>query len=177
VKKYLKTVMKTPYYFSSKWSSATEEDGFTMVPNLLIKHQSDLNITDPEIVVLIAILSFKWTDAMPYPSAGKLGEYTGKSTKSVRDKLRSLETKGIIKRVHRAGASNEYDFTPLEKRLVIYTHPAEISVPTYRKTNSQPYRKFSSKEDEPKKTEESKRNGSSGKLTSLKDVLSNKHWS
>jgi len=169
--------MKTPYLFSNKWSTEIEDAGFTMVPNLLIKHQSDLDITDPEIVVLVAILSFKWTDAMPYPSAGKLGEYTGKSTNSVRDKLRSLEAKGLITRVPRAGTSNEYDFTPLEKRLVTYAHRAEISVPTYRKKSSHPYREFSTKEEEPKKTEIRKRNGSSGKLTPLGEVLSNKPWS
>jgi DNA-binding MarR family transcriptional regulator len=163
--------MKTPYIFSNKWSTAIEDAGFTMVPNLLIKHQSDLGVTDPEIAVLVAILSFRWTNAMPYPSASKLGEYTGKSTNSVRDKTRSLENKGLIKRIHRQGTSNEYDITPLIKRLDIYAHRIESSIPTYRKQSTHPYRKSDTKEEALKKTETRKRSGRSGKVTSIAEVL------
>lgn len=163
--------MKTPYHFSSRWSPKIEDAGYTMVPNLLIKHQADLGIADPQMVTLIALLSFKWSEAMPFPSASKIGEYTGKSTNSVRDNLRSLEAKNLVKRVHRPGTSNEYDFRPLVKKLETYKHHLESSIPAYRKSSSQPYRKSDTKEETLKKTEIRKRNGSSGKLVSVGDVL------
>lgn len=163
--------MKTPYHFSSKWSATVDAHGFTAVPNLLVRYQGDLCITDAEMSVLLAILSFKWTDAMPYPSANTIGEYIGKSVNSVRDKLRSLEDKGLIERLPRPGTSNEYNLTPLDRKLCTYAHPTEKSIPVYRKQSSHPYRKIDTKEEALKKTKIKRRTKDSGKLTPAIDVL------
>lgn len=167
--------MKTPYHFSSKWSAAVDAQGFTAVPNLLVRYQGDLNITDAEMSVLIAILSFKWTNAMPYPSASTIGEYIGKSVNSVRDKLRSLEDKGLIERIPRPGTSNEYNLTPLDMKLRTYAHPIENSIPVYRKQSGLPYREFETKEEALKKTKIKRRTKNSGKPTPAIDVLRNQY--
>lgn len=91
---------------------------------------------------------------------------------------RSLCEKGLIERVERGGnQTNEYDFEPLISRLESYTQPIRKTIPTYRKANKPTYRKFDNEEDALNKTKERRRNGSSGKLTSVGSVLKEKGWS
>jgi DNA-binding MarR family transcriptional regulator len=169
--------MTSNYDFTIKWSPLLLGDGFTVIPNTLIEHQADLKITSSELNTIVGLLSFKWDDRKPWPSAATLSGYSGLAVHTIRTNLRNLEKKGFIKRHHINGRSNEYDFQPLLERLESYAHPIQKRIPSRSNLNSRPYSNMNTKEDALNKTKIRKRNGKSGKLTSLGEVLSNKPWS
>jgi hypothetical protein len=108
--------------FAAKWPSEVVGLGFTMVPNALLRYCSKLRITPPEFLVLINIESYRWeADRLPYPSIETLTTRTGTTKRSVIRAITSLEdARGVIRRVKRTYASNEYSFDPLFVKLVTF---------------------------------------------------------
>lgn len=111
---------KDSYQFASKWSERIAGSGHTALPNLLIIHQAELDITASEFITLIGLLLHKWDDKDPYPSANRLATYSGLTHITVRRNLRSLEKKGIIWRNLREGFTSEYSIKSLIEKLDIY---------------------------------------------------------
>lgn len=140
--KSLKAVTMSNHDFISKWSPAIKQKGYTQVPNLLIKHQSDLGITSTEMVVILGLLMHRRTKKNPYPSLSTLAGYGGKARNTVQGAARSLAAKGLIRRIFRgSNKTNEYDIMPLVERLESYTQPIGKLTPTCQETNDQTYRK------------------------------------
>lgn len=147
------------------------------MPNLLIRHLGDLDITPIEFAVIVGLLSHQWTVAKPYPSLSTVASYIGRSRGTIQAAARSLdlneegEGKGLILRVSRGGnMTNEYDTSPLTKRLESYAQPIEKSIPTQRKADSLSHRKVDTEEYAANKTHRKRRNGNSGKLELLADI-------
>lgn len=134
------------YAFSNKWSPQLQSDGFTTIPNTLIKNQARLGITDSEMVIIMSLVSFRWNQQMPYPSVATLSTFTGKTTGAIRNNLRNLEKKGIIRRIYREGQTNKYDLLPLINKLNSYTQPIKKSTPPSHKFSISPYQKNNTKE-------------------------------
>jgi len=109
--------MTKKYQFADKWTPEVVKKGFTAVPNILIRSQGELDITNGEICVIICLLSYKWTEGNPFPSIATIAKATGMATNTVRNHIRSLQRKHLIKRIYRKGKSNEYDFGLLNARL------------------------------------------------------------
>lgn len=78
--------------------------------------QRGLNAT--EALLVIHIMDYKWDDAMPFPTVGKLAERMGISRRHVRDTLRGLEQRGVIARIPGArGGANRYNLDGLMTAL------------------------------------------------------------
>ncbi len=169
--RYLKMTTKNTYAFSDKWSSRLETGGFTNIPNVLIKNQSKLGITDPEMVVIVSLASYKWDQRLPYPSIPTLSKHIGKTPGAIRNNIRTLEKKGYIKRVYRDNQSNQYDLRPLIKVLESYTQPIKKIVSTRHKSSTPPYQDINTKEDAANNTKERRTRGYSGKLTHISESL------
>ena len=170
--------MKTDYGFASKWTLLIAKSGYTALPNLLIQHQADLGITPSEMAVVIGLLAKKWSKSNPYPSVKTLSRQSGLAANTVRNQLRRLERKGLIKRKFRQGTSSEYDFAPMVERLKSYAQlkqtPIQKQIPPRSNMNSPPHSNSDTKEEAAMKTKRKRQSQDSGKPTSIADILSDR---
>jgi len=73
--------------------------GFTIVPELLLKHQGDLKITAIEMNVLINLIAHWWyAERQPFPSDQKIADRMGVNARTVQRAMASLEEKRLIDR-------------------------------------------------------------------------------
>lgn len=110
-----KTQEKTK--FSEKWSPHLEKYGFTPISNIFLRFYPYLNLTTQEALFIIHCFRYKWTANHPYPSFNTIAEEMGKSRNAVQGYARSLERKGIIKRITQIGRQNKIDFSDLIEML------------------------------------------------------------
>jgi len=74
-------------------------NGFTIIPEQLLRNQGELEITNTEMVVLINLVSYWWfADRKPFPSDQKIADRIGSNARSVQRAMRGLEKKGLITR-------------------------------------------------------------------------------
>ena len=91
--------------------------GFQHLPDALLRHQSDLELTATELVVLINITMHWWkSDEWPYPHPERIGSRMGLTKRSVERSIASMEAKGIFNRV-RDGDKTRFDLSPLKDSL------------------------------------------------------------
>jgi DNA-binding MarR family transcriptional regulator len=60
---------------------------------------------------------FKWNEQAPFPSYHTLAQRMGITTEMTRRHAKSLESKGMLKRLRRTGQSNVFDLLPLTNTL------------------------------------------------------------
>jgi hypothetical protein len=100
--------------------------GFVAVPTVLVRNKGRLGLDDDELGLILAIMTYKWDDAAPYPSVETLADHLGWSSRKVQRVLRKLEAKDestgkrgayLVITPRRTGPkrndTNLYDFTPL----------------------------------------------------------------
>lgn len=81
-----------------RWGDAVDS-GFQPVPHLLLKSQSELELTNSEMVVLLNILDFWWqSDSLPFPGVSMLAKRVGVTSRSIQRAVESLERKNFVKR-------------------------------------------------------------------------------
>ncbi len=104
---------------AAKWSEAIAEDGFTMVPNSLLKHYGQLGLTPSEFLILVNIESYRWeADNFPFPSVETLAKRVDMKTRTVTRIITRLhKDKRLIIRRPRRNTSNEYSFYPIIYKL------------------------------------------------------------
>lgn len=100
-----------------KWSKAILDDGYTVIPNLLIKHLVDLGLDPLHFTVLVAIEMHRWRPESAWPSQQKLADITGYSTKTIHRVTENLHDMGLINKIKSRGKHTLYDFTPLVLEL------------------------------------------------------------
>jgi DNA-binding MarR family transcriptional regulator len=106
------------HQFYKKWSIDIDQYNFTQVPNILLSCQGHLKLTDGEILTLIHLLTFWFSnESRVYPTITTLRKFSHKSYPTIQKRLRRLEEKGFVKRKHRLGTSNTYDLTMCVKML------------------------------------------------------------
>lgn len=176
----MKKVTKQNSSQAGKWGELIASNGHTALPNLLIEHVVDLKLSPSEFLIIACILRYKWSDEDPYPSADTLHKLSGLATNTVRTQIRQLKRRGLVKVVVRtngnnAQQSNGYDFTPMRKRLESYAQPTRGRASPYPKVNSRAYPPTNTKEDAAMKTQEKRRSTSSGKLSSVRNVLKDRY--
>jgi DNA-binding MarR family transcriptional regulator len=76
-----------------------------------------MNITSPEAMLIIHLMSHKWDHKNPFPTFARLAGRMSMSETAARGHARSLEKKKLLRRIKRPGRSNEFDLTPLFQRL------------------------------------------------------------
>jgi hypothetical protein len=97
--------------------------GFTVLPNILLKHQGLLGINSGELNFIAQIWFHWWSDKDAFPSMSTISKRMGvKDDKTVRRYSKSLQDKGYLvvrDRVSKIKGqlSSEYDFSPLIDRL------------------------------------------------------------
>lgn len=109
-----------------KWGKPAVENGWTLLPNILLERQAVLGINATEINVLLHILKHWWqADNLPFPEMNTIAQAMGVSRSTVQRSIRRMEGAGLIQRIARKAAnggntSNKYDFSGLVKHLEPY---------------------------------------------------------
>lgn len=107
------------------------EEGWVAVPALLLRHMARFpcsrgpdGLSPVEVLLLVQLLSFKWTSEAPYPPIKVLAERLGRTERSVYSILSGLKKKGLINwerglsgRDGEPGRANRYDLGPLFRAL------------------------------------------------------------
>ncbi len=111
------------YRISVRFGDAVLQAGHTVIPNLVLNHYSQLNISPGEFVLVVQLWSFAWTDRNPYPSLGTLAERMGVTRRQVRNYVHTLKAKGLLKVTERSQPgrgqlTSEYDFSPLIRATI-----------------------------------------------------------
>lgn len=108
----------TRFGVGRRWPQELVKEGWTPVVNRFLADYHTFGITSAQAMLLIHIISHKWDDNMPFPSARTLAERMGVTEISIRNGVRLLEKKGLIRRFHQPGKPNLYDLKPLFDRLM-----------------------------------------------------------
>ncbi len=111
------------YRISVRFGDAVLQAGHTVIPNLVLNHYSQLNVSPGEFVLVVQLWSFAWTDRNPYPSLGTIAERMGVTRRQVRNYVHTLKAKGLLKVTERSQPgrgqlTSEYDFSPLIRATI-----------------------------------------------------------
>ncbi|MDK2104778.1 helix-turn-helix domain-containing protein [Acinetobacter baumannii] len=106
-----------------KWSKDILDEGFCIVPSILLRAQKRIGVNPSQLILLIQLLDY-WWDAgnKPFPSKKDLGNRVGLGPRQVQRYLADLEAAGLIKREARVVAgkgrtTNKYDLSGLVEKL------------------------------------------------------------
>ena len=108
----------TIYQIAVRFGDDILQAGFTAVPNLVLDHYASLGITPGEMMFIIHLWQYWWTEKDPYPSLKTIAAKMSVSRRQVSNYTQSLKTKQFLL-VHerqdpeRGQVTSEYDFTPL----------------------------------------------------------------
>jgi hypothetical protein len=103
-----------------KWGEAARA-GFQTVPDLLLKHQNDLNISATEMVVLLNVLMHWWyLDQKPFPRSTTIARRMGVTIRTVQRALSNLQTAELLLRQKGPNDETYLDPSPLVERLGRY---------------------------------------------------------
>ncbi|NIT14602.1 MAG: hypothetical protein GTN99_10285, partial [Candidatus Dadabacteria bacterium] len=105
------------------WGEILDE-GFTSVPNILLRYRSKIGLKPKHIMLIIDIMSYKWDAGYPYPSYSTLSQRSGVEERSVKRITQDLEELGLLVKTPRfddetgAQVTTVFDFRPLVKKLI-----------------------------------------------------------
>jgi hypothetical protein len=108
---------------SVRFGNVILEAGFTVLPNILLRYQSSLTITAPELNFICQIWYHWWTEKDAYPALATVAKRMGaKDVGTLRRISRSLQQKGYLLVRDRLSTakgqlSSEYDFSALVDKL------------------------------------------------------------
>jgi DNA-binding MarR family transcriptional regulator len=90
------------------------------VPHKFLRQYSKLRpapLTSNEALFVLHLMSFKWSEAAPFPTYRRIAGYMGVSDKMVRRYAQSLQRKGYLRRQFRTMSTNMFDLTDLFNAL------------------------------------------------------------
>ena len=105
------------------WGEILDE-GFTSVPNILLRYRSKIGLKPKHIMLIIDIMSYKWDAGYPFPSYATLSQRSGVEERSVKRITQDLEELGLLVKTPRfdsdtgAQVTTVFDFRPLVKKLI-----------------------------------------------------------
>lgn len=109
---------------NAKWGKPTMDQGFTVIPSVLLRSQARLQFKCNELAVLVHLIEHWWKPgSMPWPKKTTIAERLGVSIKTVQRAIVKLEKEKLIQRkdrylpANKGRTSNEYDLSPLVERL------------------------------------------------------------
>lgn len=108
---------------AEKWGAKVMEEGFCIIPSLLLRAQRRLHLNPTQLAVLLQIIDHWWhASRKPYPSKKELATRLGIGERQVQRYLTDLEKEGLLKRIERYGEhggrqTNMYDLQGLVDRL------------------------------------------------------------
>ena len=105
------------------WGEILDE-GFTSVPNILLRYRSKIGLKPKHIMLIIDIMSYKWDTGAPFPSYSTLAVKSGVEERSVKRITQDLEELGLLVKTPRfdeetgAQVTTVFDFRPLVQKLI-----------------------------------------------------------
>jgi len=105
------------------WGEILDE-GFTSVPNILLRYRSKIGLKPKHIMLIIDIMSYKWDAGYPFPSYSTLSQRSGIEERSVKRITQDLEELGLLVKTPRfdnetgAQFTTVFDFRPLVGKLI-----------------------------------------------------------
>ena len=105
------------------WGEILDE-GFTSVPNILLRYRSQIGLKPKHIMLIIDIMSFKWDKDSPFPSYSTLSIRAGVEERSIKRITQDLEELGLLVKTPRfdeetgAQVTTVFDFRPLVQKLI-----------------------------------------------------------
>lgn len=125
------------------WGDILDE-GFTSVPNILLRYRSNLGIKPHHLALIIDIMSFKWDTENPFPSYSTLAQRADVTERGIRKTVHELERLNLLIRTQRfdedsgAQITTIFDFRPLIQRLKEEMHKVgmEYELSTTDKTRT-----------------------------------------
>jgi hypothetical protein len=140
------------------WGTPILDEGFTSIPNLLIRHAAKL-MTPKEFQFICVLTTFKHDSRDPYPSQETIGRYLGIGERAVRKLVDSLEQKRLLKVGYRyidgKRKSAVYSIKPLIDCVLEIAGEARLP-------DEKPIEKIFWKTDEENITTGTKRSGTTG---------------
>ena len=115
-----KTQDQALFELKTRWGDTIEGfgGGWTAVPNVLLRKQGTLDLSASELNVLVNLIRFWWLSGKaPFPSPEKMATEMGVTPRTVYRNLASLEEKGFLQRIEKAGEVTRYDLNGLVKKL------------------------------------------------------------
>jgi len=116
-------VAPTKRSIEAKWGGPITKAGWTGIPNILIRRQRTLGIDALDLNILLHLLSYWWEDENhPHPSKETLAQAMDVSPSTIQRRIRSMEARGLLKRIERRREKNRsetnlYDLTLLRDLL------------------------------------------------------------
>lgn len=117
------------------WGTRLLDEGFTSIPNILIRNYRKLKIEHGEYGFISQLLSYKHDARDPYPSRELLAENLCCSTRQIDKWVKSLRTKGLLRTGRRRNVHNKqwdnavYSFKPLLDSLLRLIGEQELPAP------------------------------------------------
>lgn len=92
--------------------------GFQAVPDLLLKHQSDLGLSPTDLGVLLNVLMHWWyPEQKPFPRSTTIARRMGITPRTVQRTLKRLEDLGVLIRERNVAGPTYLDPRPLVEKL------------------------------------------------------------
>ena len=105
------------------WGEILDE-GFTSVPNILLRYRTRIGLKPKHIMLIIDIMSYKWDSQYPFPSYSTLAHRSGIDERSVKRITQDLEELRLLIKTPRfddetgAQVTTVFDFRPLVQKLI-----------------------------------------------------------
>ncbi|MQL50831.1 hypothetical protein GFC01_00765 [Desulfofundulus thermobenzoicus] len=110
------------YSFLERYGQTILKNGIAAIPFSLFNCQKELGLGPEEVWFISYVLSFRWGDALPYPSLSKLSRISGVRRDRLHRIVNRLKKKGLLVVINRRrtdGGKDRsfYDFTQLFCRI------------------------------------------------------------
>lgn len=99
------------------------DQGFCIVPSLLLRAQSRLGLNPTQLAILIQLCEHWWLEEnKPHPGKKRLADRLGIGPRQIQRHIAELEEAGLVVRIERHGAdggkqTNVYDLSGLVAKL------------------------------------------------------------
>ena len=106
------------YQVVSRYGSEALREGYTAIPNMLLKHYRQLGLSTGELVCVQELCSFWWDERLPHPAVSTLAARMGKCVRQVQSYLGGLQRRGLLEILPRQGAGGERLTNAYDLRLL-----------------------------------------------------------
>ena len=110
------------------WGFDVVDEGWTSVPNVLIRNQVDLNITSEELNLILQVMSFKFDVDNPYPKTETIAERMGVKKRQAFNISQSIKAKGYLEKYQHDGKT-VWNFKGLMVAMMGFNRDAKNCTP------------------------------------------------
>lgn len=115
----------------SKWGSNVIEEGYTVLPNVILQNQKAMDLKHLDLLVLMCLLSYWWEkNNLPRPAKTSIAQTLDVDPRTVQRSIAKMEKKGYVKRMARRASvgdnlPNHYDLSGLVEVAQKYAQEAK----------------------------------------------------